>query len=186
MRPALVLTNLGRVSTIKQSTQIDLSELATLVAEDNSFMRNLIRRMLLGLGVRTVFDARDGSEALDVIGRERTDLVLCDWLMDPLDGADFTRIIRSAPDSPNQAVPIIMVSGYTEGWRVSQARDAGVNEILAKPLSADRLLSRVVYLIENPRAFIDTMNYKGPDRRRRKDARYSGSERRKTPYSYPE
>lgn len=173
------------MSKTTNASTVNLAELSILVIEDNSFMRNLVRRMLLGIGVRDVMDARDGSEALDISGREYTDLILCDWLMDPLDGADFTRVIRSAPDSPNQAVPIIMVSGYTEGWRVAQARDAGINEVLAKPLSSDRLLNRIVYVVANPRQFIDSHNYKGPDRRRKVDPRYSGPDRRKVPYTYP-
>lgn len=174
------------MSATAKSDRVDLNELSILVVEDNAFMRNLIRRMLLGIGVRNVMEARDGSEALDTVGREHIDLILCDWLMDPLDGCDFTRITRSAPDSPNQAVPIIMVSGYTEGWRVAQARDAGVNEVLAKPLSADRLLGRILHVVENPRPFVDTHNYKGPDRRRRNDPRYMGPDRRKTEYTYQE
>lgn len=165
---------------------VNLSDLTMLVVEDNAFMRNLIRRMLLGIGVRTVMDSRDGSDALDIVGRENVDMILCDWLMDPLDGCDFTRITRSAPDSPNRTVPIIMVSGYTEGWRVAQARDAGVNEVLAKPISADRLLSRIVHVADHPRKFVDMINYKGPDRRRRKDPRYMGPDRRKKEYVYDE
>ena len=165
-------------------SSIDFSEFYILVVEDNAFMRNLIRRMLQGVGVRNVLEARDGSEALELIGREHIDLILADWLMDPLDGCDFTRIARSAPDSPNQAVPIIIVSGYTEGWRVAQARDAGANEVLAKPLSADLLITRIVCLIEHPRAFITTPTFTGPDRRRKLDERYSGPERRRVPYTY--
>jgi DNA-binding response OmpR family regulator len=59
-----------------------------------------------------------------------------------------------------------MLSGYTEYRRVTEARDAGVNEFLAKPISAKALYQRFASIIDNPRPFIRTKHYFGPDRRR--------------------
>ncbi len=86
--------------------------------------------------------------------------------MEPLDGLDFVRLVRTAKDSANPYVPIIMLTGYTEYRRVVEARDAGVNEFLAKPISARALYQRFASIIDNPRSFIKTKNYFGPDRRR--------------------
>ena len=86
--------------------------------------------------------------------------------MEPLDGLDFVRLVRTAKDSPNPYVPIIMLSGYTEYRRVTEARDAGINEFLAKPISARALYLRFASIIDNPRPFIRTKSYFGPDRRR--------------------
>ncbi len=102
--------------------------------------------------------------------------------MKPLDGIDFVKLVRTARDSPNPYVPIIMLSGYTEYRRVVEARDAGVNEFLAKPISAKALYQRFAAIIDNPRPFIRTESYFGPDRRRQNMGPPRGSaERRAAP-----
>jgi CheY-like chemotaxis protein len=68
--------------------------------------------------------------------------------MQPLDGLDFVRLVRIAKDTPNPYIPIIMLSGYTEHRRVTEARDAGVNEYLAKPISAKSIYQRITSIIE--------------------------------------
>jgi two-component system chemotaxis response regulator CheY len=76
-------------------------------------------------------------------------------------------------------VPIIMISGYTEKHRVEAARDAGVTEFLAKPITAQSLYSRIAEIMERPRAFIRCDTYFGPDRRRKAiDNNYTGPWRR--------
>ena len=62
--------------------------------------------------------------------------------------------------------------------RVTLARDAGVTEFLAKPISAKGLYQRVLNVVANPRPFIKTKNYFGPDRRRNTATTYIGEERR--------
>ena len=99
--------------------------------------------------------------------------------MDPLDGLDFTRLGRTGKDSPNPFVPIIMLTGHTEMNRVMEAREPGVHEFLAKPISAKGLYTKVRSIIERPRPFIRTPQYFGPDRRRRQSTKYNGPERRK-------
>jgi len=86
--------------------------------------------------------------------------------MEPLDGIDFTRMVRTAPDSPNPFVPIIMLTAHSSMERVIQARDSGVNEFLAKPVTAKGLYNRIATVIESPRQFVRASEYFGPDRRR--------------------
>ena len=71
-----------------------------------------------------------------------------------------------------------MLTGYTRVDQVRQARDAGVNEFLAKPVSVRAILSRLISVIEHPRPFVRTKSYFGPCRRRRGDDEYRGPERR--------
>jgi DNA-binding response OmpR family regulator len=87
-------------------------------------------------------------------------------------------MIRTSTASPNPFVPIIMLTGYTSLERVRQARDAGINEFLAKPVSVKAILSRLTSVIEHPRSFVRTKMYFGPCRRRRANAEYQGPERR--------
>src|SRR6185503_19347376 len=58
-------------------------------------------------------------------------------------------------------------------------RDAGVTEFLAKPISAKALYQRIINVVANPRPFIKTKTYFGPDRRRNTTSNYIGPERRK-------
>lgn len=141
--------------------------LNVLLIEDNAYMRRLVRDILLGFGINRVCEAVDGSEALSEMKTHAIDVVICDWMMEPLDGLDFVRLIRTSTDSPNQMVPIIMMTGHTERGRIIEARDAGVTEFLAKPVTPMGIYSRLRAVIESPRAFVRTSQFSGPDRRRK-------------------
>lgn len=158
----------------------DLSGLQILVIDDNMHMRRLVKNILSALGIRNVRDAEDGADALKVLNTFDADIVIVDWQMEPIDGIEFTKMVRTSEDSPNIYVPIIMLTGHTEVNRVFTARDAGINEFLAKPVSAKKIYQRIVAILESPRQFIRTASYFGPDRRRRDDPNYSGEERRRS------
>ena len=61
---------------------------------------------------------------------------------------------------------------------MQEARDVGVNEFLSKPVTARGVLERIAQVVDNPRAFVRTPAYFGPDRRRRADPNYTGPKRR--------
>ncbi|OPZ78380.1 MAG: Chemotaxis protein CheY [Alphaproteobacteria bacterium ADurb.Bin438] len=156
-----------------------LERLNFLVVDDNKHMRALVKTILHAFGSKNVHDASDGADAFKELRVFPADIIITDWNMDPLDGIDFTKLVRTGKDSPNPFVPIIMLTGHTEMHRIIEARDSGVNEFLAKPISAKSLYSRIKSIIEKPRPFIRTKTYFGPDRRRR-NIDYKGIERRKT------
>jgi|SRR6185312_12642990 len=155
-----------------------LEALKALIVEDNQHMRALLRSLLGSAGMHAVHEAADGSAALNVMATRRCDLILCDLAMKPMDGLEFTREVRHSKTSTNPFVPIIMISGHTEKRRVEAARDAGVTEFLAKPVTAQSLYSRIAEIMERPRAFIRSGSYFGPDRRRKAAENYSGPWRR--------
>ncbi|MBM3548935.1 MAG: response regulator [Alphaproteobacteria bacterium] len=159
-----------------------LDRLAVLIVDDNQHMRSLVRTILESLGVSQIMEARDGAHALEKMSQTQVDLLVADWNMEPMDGLDLTRHLRTSPESPDQFVPVIMLSGHTERARVMQARDAGVTEFMAKPVSARSLYARIVSIIENPRPFVRTNDYFGPDRRRQM-LPFEGPDRRKAPGS---
>ena len=98
--------------------------------------------------------------------------------MAPMDGLELTRRVRNDEKSSNPFVPIIMITGHTEKYRVEAARDAGVTEFLAKPVTAHNLFARITEILERPRAFVRCDSYFGPDRRRRETENYMGPWRR--------
>ena len=149
-----------------------------LLVDDNQHMRKLITEILRAIGIRDAYEANDGAEALSLMRTRRIDLVITDIAMQPIDGVDFVRLIRNSEDSPAPTVPVIMITGHATKARVDEARDAGVNEFLAKPITARGVLDRMQRVIDKPRPFIRTADYFGPDRRRRADPEYTGTLRR--------
>lgn len=157
---------------------LDLSRLSVLSVEDSTFGRQLVRTTLKALNVGEVREASDGAEALKMIRLRKPDIVLTDWEMPHLDGVELTRILRTARDSPDHFIPIIMVTAHATKYHVVTARDAGANEYIIKPFSAASLFSRIRAVIERPRRFVRLKHYFGPDRRRRDDPHYRGPARR--------
>ena len=141
-------------------------------------MRVLLTEILRAIGVRQVYEANDGAEALQLMRTHQIDIIMSDLAMQPLDGIDFVRLLRNSPDSPNPMAPVIMITGHSTHKRVNEARDVGVNEFLSKPVTAKGVLDRISRVVENPRPFVRTAQYFGPDRRRRNDPEYKGPMRR--------
>jgi CheY-like chemotaxis protein len=158
--------------------RIDFNRLRFLVIDDNPHMRRIIRTLLHGLGTRDVFEADDGATGLDAFTHNVPDIVLIDWAMPVFDGLELTKMIRETEGTANPYVPIIMITGHTEKDRVTAARDAGITEFLAKPISAKALYQRIANVVAHPRPFIKTKTYFGPDRRRNTNPNYAGPERR--------
>ena len=159
-----------------QDLRFDL--LKILLVDDNHHMRVLLTEILRAIGVRHVFEATDGAEALQLMRTHPIDIIMSDLAMQPLDGIDFVRLLRNSPDSPNPMAPVIMITGHSTMKRVNEARDVGVTEFLSKPVTARGVLERINRVVENPRPFVRTADYFGPDRRRRNDPSYDGPKRR--------
>ncbi len=149
-----------------------------LLVDDNQHMRVLLTEILRAIGVRNTHDANDGAQALQIMRGHPIDIIMTDLQMQPLDGIDFVRLLRNSTDSPNPMCPVIMITGHSTMRRVAEARDVGVNEFLSKPVTARGVLQRIGLVIEQPRPFIRTDGYFGPDRRRRSDPAYAGPRRR--------
>jgi CheY-like chemotaxis protein len=151
---------------------------STLVVDDNSYVRQMARAMLITIGVRNVVEAEDGEEALARFVKAPTGLVLLDHMMPGMNGCELTRRLRDEDTSPNPLVPIIMMSGYTDRPNVLAARDAGITEYVAKPMSVRSLADRILNALNNPRPFVRTPTFFGPDRRRFVHPNYAQAERR--------
>ena len=157
-----------------------LQSLKVLLIDDNQHMRAITSAVLQSAGVREVREASDGAAALEILREQSVDLAIVDFNMFPLDGVEFTRLVRNSPDTANPYLPIIMMTGHTEKSRVFEARDAGVTEFVVKPITAKAILDRIQAVIFHPRPFVKTDGYFGPDRRRSSASNYRGPRRRKT------
>lgn len=159
--------------------RIDFNRLRFLVIDDNAHMRRILRTLLHGFGAREVYEAEDGATGLEAFNHFIPDIIITDWAMPIFDGLELAQMIRQPGANANPYVAIIMLTGHSEKKRVTAARDAGITEFLAKPISAKGLYERIVNVVVNPRPFIRTRTYFGPDRRRSNSASYVGPERRK-------
>jgi two-component system, chemotaxis family, chemotaxis protein CheY len=158
-----------------------LDRLSVLVMDDSETMRKLLKTMLRSFGIGKVKAVEDGSAALEIMRAGRSvDIAIADLAMKPMDGIQFLKILRNGEDSPNPMLPVILMTAHSERHLIEQARDAGVTEAVAKPISARALWQKLEAVIERPRQFIRSANYVGPDRRRRADPSYAGPERRKS------
>jgi CheY-like chemotaxis protein len=152
--------------------------LKVLVVDDNQHMRKLVVAILQAFGVLQIFEAADGNKAWTLLREANPDVVILDWMMEGMTGIELVKMVRTSSQTPNPFVPIIMLTGYTQIDHVRAARDAGVNEFLAKPVSVKAIMSRLVSVIEHPRPYVRTKAYFGPCRRRRGKEEYRGPERR--------
>jgi CheY-like chemotaxis protein len=141
-------------------------------------MRRLIVKILKIFGITSVHQADEGGKAVDILCAQPVDVLITDWNMAPVDGMAVAEWVRTSPQSPDPFMPIVMISSLSEASRIARAFDAGVNEFLAKPVQPKEILTTLTNLVQQPRPFVRTANYFGPDRRRRFPALYDGPERR--------
>ncbi len=107
--------------------------------------------MLNAIGVDKIYEAKDGASGLEAIQTHNPDIVLLDWEMPGMNGAEFMRQVRSPTTFMYPAVPIIMLTGHSEKSRVMEAVHLGVHEFLLKPVSSTALLTRIVGVLSMPR-----------------------------------
>ena len=148
--------------------QIRLSKVCVLIVDDDPVVRMLIRDALKALGFENTLVASDGHTAFGLLNKHMVDIVFTHWVMEPMDGIEMTRRIRSVLPDHKRTVPVIMLSGKSDKEDVEIARDAGVTEYLIKPFSVQQVCKRVQAVVEAPREFVVCKTYVGPDRRRRK------------------
>jgi CheY-like chemotaxis protein len=176
------------VTSINNSSlAYNLSNFTVLVVEDSLYMQTLISSMLKVFGVGDIVVCSDATEAQDLLtimqARSQSryvnsvDIVLTDWLMPNGSGSDLLTWIRNNEKDSIRFLPVIVVSGYTTEKLTNEARGMGANETLVKPISGNLLASRICTVIDNPRPFIRSSNFFGPDRRRQ-ETLIEGQDRR--------
>lgn len=150
--------------------------LTILVLDEEFARRNAMRAMLERMGVRTTRVAASSGEAVERLRSEHIDLMIIDEAFAG-SAVDFIATIRRRTRGRIQQMPIIVCIRADEKV-VRAARDAGVNEMVAKPVTAESMRLRLREIVLRPRPFIRANLYVGPCRRRRKELKLLVSERR--------
>ena len=139
-----------------------LRDVKVLIVDDEHRARKVIHTLLIEIGCTKIFEAGDGAVGLEMIRAVSPDIVLVDWEMPGIDGAEFVRRVRSSGSSPRPNVPIIMLTGHGERSRVLEAVRLGVHEFLLKPASSGALQARILSVLTKPHETVRRNGYHEP------------------------
>ena len=158
---------------------INLRDLVILVADPNAYLRRVIHGMLRGFGANKVLEVANSLGLFEALTGQKVDILLCDTRLPPHGGLKATRTIRFNVHNQNRTMPILLMTSDTSETTIKSARDVGANMVVAKPMSPNSLYDRLSWIALNPRPFVDTPTYFGPDRRFKIEGYPGGVGRRK-------
>ena len=129
-------------------TSYDISKLDIIVVDDSTTMRAILKMILSRLGVKRLRLCIDGAEAYEAFCKSPSDIVITDWVMAKMSGIELVKMLRDPKKSPHPSVPIIMVTSNAARDEVVKAREAGVDNYLAKPVTPEAVYTRISQVIE--------------------------------------
>jgi two-component system chemotaxis response regulator CheY len=129
--------------------KFDSADFSVLLVEHNRFLASILRHILATGGIRQVLNSLDAISALEMLKTNPVNVALLDEDLPGITAIELATLIRTAHDSPNRRLPLILLSSRPTKRLVNQALKAGINYYVKKPLSAGVLLQRVKYAIEN-------------------------------------
>ncbi len=112
-------------------------KMTVLVVDDSGTMRMLFKKNLQQVGFENIILATDGQDATEKLELQRIDLVISDWNMPRMDGLDLVKWMRA--NDKYKAIPFIMATAQGDKTQQKIARDAGANNHIAKPFTAEQL-----------------------------------------------
>lgn len=153
---------------INVTAKADLSKAHLLIADQDVMIARVLRKTLNAMGLKNLTFVKSGREAIEVLTRQKVDILITEWEMEPLDGIQLLKTMRQSEETRIALLPAIMLTARAEKDDVLEARDGGVTEFLVKPFTAKTLYNRLEHVIDFPRDFVVAEHYVGPDRRRLK------------------
>lgn len=119
-----------------------------LVVDDFKTMRRIVSNLLIQLGFKNIDEAVDGESALKKLDEKTFHLIISDWNMEPMSGFELLQKIR-ASSAYYKPIPFIMVTAESKPENIIKAKQAGVNNYIVKPFTADTLKSKLSAVIGN-------------------------------------
>jgi|CXWL01.1.fsa_nt_gi DNA-binding response OmpR family regulator len=153
------------ISSAEMSARLNLDRAAIMLIERNQHSLDILSQIIKGFGAGNLMRCMSVNDAKDLAQRKPIDLIVADPDLADEDGLEFVRWLRRSNLEPNRFTPIVLVMGHTSLGRIGAARDSGANFIVAKPIKPDALVARLLWISREKRAFMETPNYAGPDRR---------------------
>ena len=148
-------------------TTAGLDTLKILIVDGKRSNTKLLRGILMSLGIRNATSVEDSASALQYMATDVYDVVFCDETVGPLNPAVFAKTLRRDATNRNHRVPVILMSDAPQRRLVEIARDCGINDFLAIPLSVTTVKRKLEAVMFSQKEFVRAENFVGPDRRRR-------------------
>ena len=139
-----------------------------MVIDASPGFRALVVDVLRTMGVKQITQAGEIAQALEVLPRVMPNVILLDWAINDAVGIEFVKRLRRGAAGVRRDTPVIMVTSRKDLGDVEAARAAGVDEYLIKPVSTANLTARIDAVLFKRREFIQSANFVGPARRRRR------------------
>jgi len=136
-----------------------------LILEQTQNGLDVLSQIFLGFGARACHRAMTVDEAQRIVLKTSVDLILAEPAAAGDSGLSFVRWLRRSELDPNATAPVVMVSANLSTVAIRNARDAGANFYLAKPISPKILMERITWVIRDNRQFVIADTFSGPDRR---------------------
>ena len=137
-----------------------------LLADDESFMREIIANALTAGGYREIRTVSKLAQLQEVLASNYPDLLIINGEIADGDAVEFVSQVRLFRVGRNPFVPVIMTSWNSDGPFVRRVVDGGVDVLMTKPFAAGQLFSRIDFLVSGRPPFVATATYVGPDRRK--------------------
>lgn len=151
-----------------------------LLVDDDVYLGMIIKTVLDILDVGSITFVKSVKEGVKLFSQKSFDCVFVDCLKQDGEGFRLLEAIRGGRDEEKKRTPVILCTAFTEQGNIFRARDLGVTEILAKPVSPEQILEKLMSALFKERDFIRVEGYIGPDRRRRRGDWDGQEDRRKS------
>ena len=162
-----------------KNPNINLHDLVILIADRSQYITRIAHSMLRGFGANKILQVSKTFGVLEALTDQKIDILLCDAALPPHGGLSLTHAVRNNIANENRTLPILIMTSNTSEHTIKQARDVGANMVIAKPMSPSSLYDRLAWIAFNPRQFVDSKTYFGPDRRFKIEGYPGGVGRRK-------
>ena len=121
-------------------------EQSIITVDDSSTMRRIIKNTLQKLGCETILEAGNGVEALEVMSKNKVDMIVTDWNMPEMDGLTFVKAVRAKDEYKD--LPILMITTEAAKEDILTALRSGVNNYVVKPFTPETLQEKVFKLLD--------------------------------------
>jgi two-component system chemotaxis response regulator CheY len=160
------------------SDKVDFRTLRVLIVGGKAHAVRTLRTALSMAGILEIVSITDARSALTQLRVKVFDVIFCDDLAEKVDGMPFPVAARRTPDVLDHMTPLFLISRGPRRSDVEVARDEGVTDVLARPLSAATIIRKLTVALTHPRSFIAAPDFFGPDRRAKARPTFHGSDRR--------
>lgn len=143
----------------------NFSKISALIVDNDHYSTKILCQILRGFGLNQFQVADTAAGAREILLKGNIDLVICETCLPDDKAGELVRWMRRLPSGQTRFTPVIMLSGYTHMPNVVAARDSGANTVVRKPVSPKVLYDHIAWSTGQDRAFVETGEFIGPDRR---------------------